>query len=477
MKKPILKTLRIKNFKSHKDLKINLANRTEIYGKNAVGKTSVAEAIRFIFYPKKSDKDKVAVGCEKAEVFFEFDLEGKDGKTSHATVKSWVNKEGVHNRSVQFDGIAPQNPALFLKQFISFGTFNPREMVAKEGRTERLLSLLPLSVKEEDFKDFDLHQKDEIDWNAHAFTVLRQVERDLRNTKLNLYQKSDMLKKHYLKYDDDLAKKKLEYENNFPNKLQKSYEEIIKGEGAEEKKAEYLKDFLVGTEKQIREQSNLLDITESNLSNEKQKLARLEQEVKTLKKSIEEKTKTVPLLKDKIKSFQQTKEETQKKISSLDTEKEKRINQLTQASEEKAIKHLEKDLQKYKEEAEEAKLLHDKHYESITKTLPALRSKILAPLKKEIPGFDISENNYFIDGKSFDELSESETLALSIRFQTIENKTGFILVDCAEALTPETIKGIKWPKNAILFRVAKQPLKIDDWKSIEILEGGKNEKI
>ena len=116
-------------------------------------------------------------------------------------------------------------------------------MVAKEGREERLLSLIPLSVKEEDFKGFDLHQREEIDWDAHAFQVLNQVEKDLRNTKRNLYQNADMLKKHYKKYDDDLAKRKLQFEENFPEKLEKSYEEIIKSQGADKKKKENFEQF------------------------------------------------------------------------------------------------------------------------------------------------------------------------------------------------------------------------------------------
>ena len=469
MKKPILKTLRIKNFKSHKDLKLSLANHTEIYGKNAVGKTSVGEAIRFLFQPKKSDKDKVSLDSEKAEIFFDFEVEGKDGKNSEVTVKSWVNKKGVHDRGVQFDGIAPQNPAAFLKQFISFGTFNPREMVAKEGRAERLLNLIPLSVKEEDFKEFDLHQREDIDWNAHAFVVLNQVERDLRNTKLNLYQKADMLNKHYKKYDDDLAKRRLEFQDNFPNKLEQSYEEIIKSQGAEDKKEEYLKDFMVQTERQKTEKESLLNVAESNLSSDKERLIRLEQEMKVLKKSIEEKQKSIPLLKANIASFQKTKEETQKKLSSLAEEKQKKVNQLVQASEEKSIKSLESELEGFKKEAEEAKALHDTHYLSITEILPEVRSKILTPLKKEIPGFDILENKIYIDGKSIDELSDSETLALGIKFLTMENKSGFIVVDCAETMTPETINNQEWPDNAILLRVAENPLGSGDWKSIKIL--------
>ena len=48
---PVLHSIRVRNFKNHKDLKISFGEYTEIYGKNAQGKTALKEAILFAMFP------------------------------------------------------------------------------------------------------------------------------------------------------------------------------------------------------------------------------------------------------------------------------------------------------------------------------------------------------------------------------------------------------------------------------------------
>ena len=86
---------------------------------------------------------------------------------------------------------------------------------------------------------------------------------------------------------------------------------------------------------------------------------------------------------------------------------------------------------------------------------PKVRSKLLIPLKEVISGFDMdSSGKILIDGKSIDELSESESVKLGISFMELEKKSKLLVVDEAECLDEDRIKGIKWPKNSILIRVA-----------------------
>ena len=120
--KAILKQVRLQNFKNHKDDVYVLGNKTDINGKNAVGKTSIGEAIRFAMFPSKKDMDKISVGEEKTVVTLLMVVPSQE-KEIELEVRSSVTRSGVIKGVLSFDGIAPQNPASFLKELISFWDF------------------------------------------------------------------------------------------------------------------------------------------------------------------------------------------------------------------------------------------------------------------------------------------------------------------------------------------------------------------
>ena len=450
-----LKSIRIENFKSLEDKKFNLSERTEIYGPNAVGKTSVGEAIRFALFPSKGDKDKIAIGKERAKVFLELEETLENGEKVPLTVDTSIDESTEPRRKVLFDGITPSQPAKFLRDMLSFGTFNPREMVRKEGRKERLLKMIPFKAKEEDFKDFPILERQLLNWDEHAFETLAKIDRDLRNTKLNLYQKKELLKKHYEKYEADLSAKELAYKQNFPVELKESYERVLTSSG--EMKAE-----IESCEERISDQKVLLKDSRFDIVSAKEKIARLEAELASTKETLKLNEQSVVKYEAKISRDEKTLKEMQERLAGMGKMK-------LQASEKKSIEALSEDLAKHKAEAKQAVEDHDIHYKWISVEFPRVRNKIIAPLREKIPGLDISElGKMTIDGKSIDELSDSETLALGIKFLSVENKSSFIVVDCAETMTRETIEGTEWPENVVLLRVAGEPLG-GDWKSIKIL--------
>ena len=465
--KAILKQVRLQNFKNHKDDVYVLGNKTDIYGKNAVGKTSIGEAIRFAMFPSKKDVDKISIGEEKAVVTLLMVVPSQE-KEIELEVRSSVTRSGVNKRSVKFDGIAPQNPASFLKELISFGTFNPRDIIESEGREQRLLNLFPSKVSKEDFKDFNLHNPGAINFNENAFIVLGQVEKDLKNTKLNLYQKKDMLLKHYKKYDDDLAEEKASYKRLYPEQLGINYKEFMLKNGElsqeivhKEKALENMKEKLLREKERERDLKSKIDLMHDEINKLKQRILLNEKDLHNYKTDLDA---------IKVNEYQDNIDTETENISKLNLEKSGLRDKMVQAERWEDIKRREKELDTHRAEAENSKNEHDNFYDkNLLQLLPKVREKILKPLRDKVPGFDMSNGKITIDGKSIDELSTSECLALGVKLMSLENKTSFIVVDCGENMDKDTINKTEWTSNVVLIRVSEEPLGLEDWKSIKIL--------
>ena len=64
----VLESITIKNFKNIEKAEYHLKQLNEFYGHNKTGKSSVLDALRFVFYGGKNDVDKIQVGKDKTEV-------------------------------------------------------------------------------------------------------------------------------------------------------------------------------------------------------------------------------------------------------------------------------------------------------------------------------------------------------------------------------------------------------------------------
>ena len=458
-----LKSISIQNFKSLENKTFCLSGKTEIYGGNAVGKSSVGEAIRFALFPSKKDVEKISVGKEKMSVKLILEELNEQGEIVELEVTSSLdNVTGEAKRRVLFDGISPSKPAEFLKNLVSVGTFNPRDLVKKEGRKERMLKLLPLTVDKSLFDSFPILERKSINWELHACEVLAQIEKDLKNTKLNLYQKKELLKKHYLKNKEDLQVREASYLQNFTDDLKDSYESVLEKNGE-------LKNKISQREEKIENLKCTGKNLEVNIEKVSDHINSIKNQIIKLKSELDFQNKNFD---EEKKKYEQNKIEILKNEEFLKKENEEIQNFKTfrlQASEKKQIEDLKKSIAVQREESEQSKQDHDDHYRYIAVEFPKVKNKILEPLTKKIPGLEFSESGeLLIDRKSIDELSDSETLSLGIKFKCLDQKSSFILADCAECMSRETIESQKWPENTVLLRVAGEALG-GDWKSIKIL--------
>lgn len=105
MKHIELKSLKLKNFKGIKDLKIDFSRVTNIYGENATGKTTVADSFMWLLFDKDSkdrstfdiktlDNNNQPLHGLEHEVTGTLNVDGKDIELSKIYKEKWTKKRG-----------------------------------------------------------------------------------------------------------------------------------------------------------------------------------------------------------------------------------------------------------------------------------------------------------------------------------------------------------------------------------------------
>ncbi|MBB6696272.1 AAA family ATPase [Clostridium algidicarnis] len=105
MKHIELKSLKLKNFKGIKDLKIDFSRVTNIYGENATGKTTIADSFMWLLFDKDSkdrstfdiktlDSNNQPIHGLEHEVTGTLNIDGKDIELSKIYKEKWTKKRG-----------------------------------------------------------------------------------------------------------------------------------------------------------------------------------------------------------------------------------------------------------------------------------------------------------------------------------------------------------------------------------------------
>lgn len=451
-------SITLENFKSHEKDTYTCGQLTEIFGDNRTGKTSVLEAIEFLFNASKKDMNKIRLGSEVATVHAVFESKDSDP----VTIETSINKKGTLRCSVKLNGISQKQPKAFLKQFTSVGSFDPRELLGK-NRTKYLTNLIPIKITMEDVKHLPISDscKEEIDFEDHAMEVLKQVDRDLRNTRHSLFVIKDMNKKSY----EDLGENLRTHTQVFEKKYG-SVSSVISGVNYDKKKGS-----LEGTreEKKIRRAKVAKDnkVLLDSFTEISDKLEELK-EIEKRKKELE----------NKLSNLKITMSENSSEIDSIDSdlsniEKEitETVRQAEIAKDYEILKLDEKRLKEKENVSKESEEKWKKMDSVIKEDFKKTRNEILSILEKKVPGLKVSDEGEFsLDEKSIDELSESETVSLAIKLMSLDSKGSFICIDGAESLDKKTIFSTEWgDKSVILSRVSDAPLG-DGWTSHHLKE-------
>ena len=512
-----LRKVIIRNFKSIKEMVIPLSKLNEFYGANQTGKSSVLQAIHFIFQGKKSDTEKIALGEEKTEVELELLEDNVPIK-----VKTRLKKGSTPSWTMEMKGTKKTNPREILKRMLSFGTFNPREMLNPKERVARLLQLIPLKVQKEDILDLDgnplpIVDEASINYNLHAYNVLKAINTDLRTQRHSLYTKKELLEKSYNKrsedLDQDIASFKSQNNNIDPLKYEKSHtesvrdDEKIKGQitlitekqKVSKEKIHNLKDTIsdqtaatgriqaqitnIENEfhtitRQIDKSESQIKLLQSDIQTSKNKLANNSENKTKLQKEVEERQR---ILKEEKFNLDQELAEYQKHhktISDLHLKQSEDTLTINRAKNADRIQEKKKELQSELTTVTKAKDEWNHYNKLIKKDFSALQNKILSAIDNKIPGLKIDTEGVFrLNGVSLDELSGSEVIKLGIQLMRLENKgSNLILINEAEAVDMESLKDFDFSgEQVIIARVGDEPIG-GEWNSIKMEEPSVNKQ-
>ena len=475
MNNVLLKSIELRNFKTHENLVIPISKKTEIYGGNATGKSSVMEALKFNLFGGKADVSKIKTGAEEALVKTNW-VELKNGEEIKTSIIKKIKNNGKVSVKINYNGISPQSPAKFIKTFVSVGSFDPKELIVKEGRTERLLSLLKAETKKEDFKGLSLLRSEDIDWSSDAFSVLKQVEKDLRNTRESLYREKELKLKAYESNENLAADKEGKIREKYGNIEAENYKKVIEEKTrlqveAEQKislrkaQTENLEMVIKSIDQKDLEIEERLKAYESNM----QKIRELQLENDKLQRERQELEDTQKLmLKDKKEAilFLRETDDFQKSFDKTLLE----LNQKAQKAEEvEELNQMKERLKKEKESADKSVKIHKAIDSQIKIDFKAIREKTLKPAIEKIKGLSFEEDGLIrLNGVVIDELSESESVRLGLELLSQNKGEEFICIDGAESVTPENLNKLNTGnKTTIVLRVAKEPLG-DGWQSHKI---------
>lgn len=459
-----LKKLTIKNFKNINQRTIVFDQKTEVFGPNRTGKTAILEALKFNINGGKAFADRVSKqNTEKAETHSVF-----EEKKTGLPLEIWrsITQDGAVQTKVLYQGISPSKPAAFISKLVSAGSFDPRELLKKEGRTDRLMQLLPIKAEREHFDYVPLHEPDSIDYSKHAFSVITAADKDLRNTRLNLYQKKDLLNKALEKNETDYENRKSALAENFPKVFEDtiSYEDKVKEHGAIiEKINELTKQKEAATSAAMENKNKLYDLNniqnEENIKRKTNLIHEKEKEIQDLKHDIKELQSKAVLniekekeVKKEIETQEQKAKETYEKINELKLQNAKAKSEYSAIKERDSLLETKESLNKEKLAVHEAIKEWKDMDIYIKKEWPLKKKQILNPMTKQVPGLEWNENGELeLNGVLISALSESEVIELAINLLNLDKTTSVIAIDGAEALDKETAGNINWGDKSILL--------------------------
>ena len=483
IKESKLKSIRLENFKSHDELIFNVKQLNEIYGENRVGKSSVIQALQFCLFPSKSDVNKIKHGKEfaKVTVFFDID-EGKGFKEAIFSTK--IKTDGSIYKKDTYNNILLKRVAKVRSSLVSFGTFNPRELLEKGNRTKYLLKILPLKIEKGELlellnrinEESDIFDDDEL-YNKNKFDILKEFEDHVRNIRHSKGLVKEERKKSYQKRMKDHQVFVTEYKNKHGEVIEdlKSAKEKVYGSSSEYKVIKEERD-----KAQEKRDSLKDDIEKSNqllIDLEKQKIE-YEEKVNSIKVRIKDGKNVIRKQKEDLDSIDK---DLKNKNMKLDTHDKERREQESLEGKIQWCEQIETQKGQLKEEnigLEEALKDWELYDNFIKIDFNQYKTDKIAECLQKIKKLEYRDGEFYFNKSHIEELSESEIIELGTKIACQDIKgANFLAIDCAEALDDDISRSIgriakNNNKKLILIRVAKEPLN-EDFNSLHIKKENK----
>lgn len=433
-----IKKLSIKNFKGISNVDFHdLKQVIQFVGSNASGKTSIHDALQFLFSPGKTSASLVRQGERKAEVKMECEVKGQK-----IEILKHLTSEGKQALDIRINGeIYKDSKSVILKNLLGIASFQPDKIISPKERFNVFSSLIeekfsyPTEIEFFEADDF-LPSKETLA-SENPIKALSSIENGLKNYRLIIGREKKSSKSLYEETRLNYAKKmeKIEKEKTTLNK-----KEIDPWEKLIEKKASY----------DSEAQNYLKNKTE--LENNKGELKLLTLQIEDLNKKLQDLTIQKRVVESDIKKTESNLKPPGEYPGSLILEI--KISEMINES-----KKLKDNLDEYERDFN----LKESKYSEINSFLQNdfcnLYGKYIKSIQKQIPEIDFQEGNWLYKGKNIETLSRSETMTLALQLVEAQGRdSNIVAVDNAEMFDDETagILSIKTPGTTFcLFKVGE----------------------
>lgn len=492
----VLKSVRLINFKIHDDFIFNFEELNDIYGKNRVGKSSIVQAIQVCLFPKKSDVSKIKHGKDFCELITTFEADEGEGMKPLVFSTKITSNGNVYKKDT-YDNILLKKVAELRSQLVSFGTFNPRELLDKKNRKAYLLKILPLKITKKELlthlqninESGKQYEEDSI-YELNGFDLLKDFETFIRNIRHSKGLIKEERKKSYEKRQKDYQNEFSDYTKlygQFLQDLDERKKQVYSSSAVYKEKQSILNDV----NKSIESHNQLIKEKQNNIESVNKVIVECNEQIDKIKTKmrelIEEQEQRIKIQKENLIKLQSSINETEKYKKS-DEDKRKNvqleINKISEdathnASMENRIKFQERlqnqqtTLKTEYSEVEDALKKWGFIDNYIKKEFDQYKIKKITDCLKNIDNLEYRDDQFYWNNSDIDELSESESIELGISIYCV-NKEGanYIAIDCAEAMDEKNCEKAgeiakKHKKKLVLFRVANSPLN-KNFNSLEI---------
>ena len=476
-----VKKVILKNFKTHEDKTFVFNHKTEVYGENAVGKTSIIEAIRFPIYGSTRDVDKITVGKTSCSVTCEFEHETQGNIFIRADLKIGDDGKPVMTHQIRNEGT--RKNITWLRSLLDLNYFDPRTLVEKDGRTQRLLNLMPIKIGDDEIKHLVPPDVTVSCKGRHAFEVIKELRGLMANERRYLYRQSKSKEKAFVEFEDNYKASvtTFERENGSINKVPQS-EDLNKQitdiqaknqsyEQIRQKSQEALNDVIERNNK-IVQKINKLNQEMVNLEEERKKVSMRLAEIDALQGSNKQGQEGLYKDLEEIKKETEQKQNEFNKVEQQTSDKEvlaKLKEQLAIAQSAESILRQQGILKKMNTEFSDAHTALKAMDKKIHTDLKNLTSELLQPITEAVDGLTIDEDEIKYHHKSIDELSESETQLLALKLAQIQNPKALLLLDGVESIDDIRLENIDWKDlSVVLVNVGSEPRTGNDFKKIHL---------
>ncbi|WP_428909445.1 AAA family ATPase [Niallia sp. Krafla_26] len=502
--KIIFKTLSLENFKSHQDLTVNFGERTEVTGDNAKGKSSVPEAVTFIFYGtdvfgSKLDPTPITYESEETKVSLLFNVDGKDvllGREIKKGKTKYIIND-VPSKATEFNEIVGR---LFDKDlFLSL--YNPSYFFTMNWTEQRamLLQYVTAPANKEVLKQLPAAQEEMLSGlvKKHSLDDLEKIHKDNKNKKDKAYiaaqSRTKTLKEMFENNAPTVALDVVKVELDQLTKQRSEIEKVTDSASDNNSKINVLNSQI----KTLMDQRDRMKDDFQDLKNEEVKdtCPTCKQNLlgKALKAVVTDKENRIDRFKDNYNSVVTKRKELEEQLSALEyidvSEQLEKVRELTAK-----IEPLEHELRKHKEyesSLEQVKQAEDDEKETLNSLnesifildcIKAFRAKEAEMQGEKVQAlFDTLTIKLFetqktgeikptfeieMDGKGYKRLSLSEGIRAGLELREVLSQqseiTAPVFVDNAESIT-----SFKEPTGQLIMCrvVGGQELKIEGGKT------------